>query len=124
MCNVSIFRYGLFVPRSVKKTEAVKTTNVFGDADSDNEEVRRKFPSLDILGQIKGHTKSFVCFRLPDPGFQNIKLEYSLKLKIKCNDRLPVDMCPQAANHWALFEFENERKFYNLEALSTLALPC
>ena len=68
MSDVSIFRYGLFVPRSVKKTEAVKTTNVFGDADSDDEEVRRKFPSLDNWGRIKGHTKSFLCFRLPDPG--------------------------------------------------------
>ena len=68
MSDVSIFRYGLFVPRSVKKTEAVKTTNVFGDADSDNEEVRRKLPSLDHLGRIKGHTKSFMGFRIPDSG--------------------------------------------------------
>ena len=27
-----------------------------------------------------------------------------------------MDTCPQAANHCALFEFENELKFYNLEA--------
>ena len=32
-----------------------------------------------------------------------IKLEFSLKLKIKCNDWLLVDTCPQAANHCALF---------------------
>ena len=31
------------------------------------------------------------------------KLEYSLKLKIKRNDWLPADTCPQAANHCALF---------------------
>ena len=46
-----------------------------------------------------------------------IKLEYSLKLKIKCNDWLLVDTCPQAANHCALLEFENELKFYNLLAM-------
>ena len=34
-----------------------------------------------------------------------IKLEYSLKLRIKCN-------------HCALFEFENDLKFYNLQARS------
>ena len=44
-----------------------------------------------------------------------IKLEYSLKLRIKCSDWLLADMCPQAANHCALFEFENDLKFYNLE---------
>ena len=36
-------------------------------------------------------------------GLDVIKLEYSLKLKIKCNDWLLVDTCPQAANHGALF---------------------
>ena len=49
-----------------------------------------------------------------------IKLEYSLRLKIKRNDWLlaDTDTCPQAANHCALFQFEseNELKFYNLEA--------
>ena len=38
-----------------------------------------------------------------EPGLQIIKLEYSLKLKIKCNDWLLVDTCPQAANYCALF---------------------
>ena len=37
------------------------------------------------------------------PGLKFIKLEYSLKLKIKRNDWLLADMCPQAANHCALF---------------------
>ena len=32
-----------------------------------------------------------------------IKLEYSLRLKIKGNDWLLADTCPQAANHCALF---------------------
>ena len=32
-----------------------------------------------------------------------IKLELILRLKIKHNDWLPADTCPQAANHWALF---------------------
>ena len=34
------------------------------------------------------------------------KLEFFLKLKIKHNDWLLVDTCPQAANHCAYFEFE------------------
>ena len=45
-----------------------------------------------------------------------VKLEYSLKLKIKRNDWLHADTCPQAANHCALFELENELKFYNPDA--------
>ena len=38
-----------------------------------------------------------------NPGPEVIKLEYSLKLKIKRNDWLIADTCPQAANHYALF---------------------
>ena len=37
------------------------------------------------------------------PGPEVIKLEYSLRRKIKHNDWLLVDTCPQAANHCALF---------------------
>ena len=37
------------------------------------------------------------------PGLEVIKLEYSLRLKIKRNDWLLADMCPQAPNHCALF---------------------
>ena len=33
------------------------------------------------------------------PGLEVIKLEYSLRLKIKRNDWLLADTCPQAANH-------------------------
>ena len=36
-------------------------------------------------------------------GLEVIKLEYNLKLKIKCNDWLLADTCRQAANHCALF---------------------
>ena len=37
------------------------------------------------------------------PGLKVIKLEYILRLKIKRNDWLIADTCPQAANHYALF---------------------
>ena len=51
------------------------------------------------------------------PGLEVIKLEYSLRLKIKRNDWLLVDTCvrkqPIIARY---FESENELKFYNLEA--------
>ena len=36
------------------------------------------------------------------PGLMVIKLEYSLRLKIKRNDWLLADRCPQAVNHCAL----------------------
>ena len=49
---------------------------------------------------------------LPGPGV--IKLEYSLKVKIKRNDWLLADTCPQAANHYV--KFENKLKFNNLRA--------
>ena len=37
------------------------------------------------------------------PCLEVIKLEYSLRLKIKCNDWLLADTCPQAAKHFGLF---------------------
>ena len=37
------------------------------------------------------------------PGLEVIKLEFVLKLKIKCKDWMLADMCPQAANRYALF---------------------
>ena len=37
------------------------------------------------------------------PGPEVIKLEFILKLKIKRTDWLLADMCPQVANHCALF---------------------
>ena len=51
------------------------------------------------------------------PGLLVIKLEFNLKLKIKRNDWLLADTCPQAANHCDYFQFENELEFNNLEAL-------
>ena len=53
-------------------------------------------------------------------GLEVIKLELILKLKIKCNNWLLTDTCPQAANHCALFEFEIVLKFHNLEARTPL----
>ena len=38
-----------------------------------------------------------------EPGHEIIKPQFSLRLKIKCNDWLLADTCPQAANHCALF---------------------
>ena len=46
----------------------------------------------------KGHWNTH-----PSPGHGVIKLVYSLRLKIKRNDWLHADKCPQAANHCALF---------------------
>ena len=40
---------------------------------------------------------------LRNAGLEVIKLEYSLRLKIKRNDWLLADTCPHAANHCALF---------------------
>ena len=48
-------------------------------------------------------------------GLEVIKLEYSLKLKIKCNEWLLLDTCLQAIIA-LYFEYENELKFYNLDA--------
>ena len=49
-----------------------------------------------------GHEmRSCVC-DLPS-GLEVIKLEFILRLKIKLNDWLLADMCPQATNHCALF---------------------
>ena len=38
-----------------------------------------------------------------DLGLEVIKLEFILRLKIKLNDWLIADTCPQAANHYVLF---------------------
>ena len=58
------------------------------------------------------------------PGLEVIKLEFILRLRIKRNDWLLADTCPQAANHCALFESETVIKFYNLEAWSKKAYRC
>ena len=47
-------------------------------------------------GRVTCFTQSSV------PGLEVIKHEYSLRLKIKLNDLLLADTCPQAANHCAL----------------------
>ena len=48
--------------------------------------------------------KAIVHMRKPQkPGLEVIKLEFILKPKIKCNDWLLADTCPQAANHFTLF---------------------
>ena len=41
--------------------------------------------------------------KVKQPGLEAIKLEYSLKLKIKRNDWLLADTCRQAANHCTVF---------------------
>ena len=56
------------------------------------------------------------------PGLEVIKLEYSLRLKIKRNDWLLADTCPQQPIIELYFESENELKFYNLEARFSFAL--
>ena len=44
-----------------------------------------------------------ILFGVMSPGLEVINPEYSLRLKIKLNDLLLADTCPQAANHCALF---------------------
>ena len=51
------------------------------------------------------------------PGLEAIKLEYSLRLKIKRNDWLLADTCPKQPIIALYFESETVHKFYNLEAL-------
>ena len=60
-----------------------------------------------------------IRFITSSPGIEAIKLEYSLRLKIKRNNWPLADMCPQEANHCTLFESENELKFYNLKVCIT-----
>ena len=50
-----------------------------------------------LLSFLSEHKKQ------PNTGLEVIKLEFILRLKIKRNDWLLADMCPQAANHCALF---------------------
>ena len=56
------------------------------------------------LGLSLAYPKSLVTSnKRKRPVLEIIKLELILKLKIKCNDWLLVDTCPQAANNYALF---------------------
>ena len=50
------------------------------------------------------------------PGIEDIKLEYSLKLRIKRNNWLLVDMSAKQPIIALYFESENELEFYNFEA--------
>ena len=60
-------------------------------------------PSLSAHVSISRNMRVGVISSSFTPGLDVIKLEYSLRLKIKRNDWLLADMCPQAANHCALF---------------------
>ena len=48
-------------------------------------------------------TDDAMNIKCTNTGLKVIKLEYSLKLKIKRNDWLLADTCPQAADYCALF---------------------
>ena len=50
-------------------------------------------PDQDTIREMDKNTK----------GLEVIKLEFILRLKIKRNDWLLADTCPQAANHCVLF---------------------
>ena len=58
-------------------------------------------PSL--LTYSNTYTKAVCVDSDKNSGLEVIKLEYSLKLKIKRNDWLLADTCLQAANHCVLF---------------------
>ena len=53
------------------------------------------------------------------PGLEVIKLENSLRLKIKRNDWLLAGTSRKQPIIALYFEYENELKFYNLEACSS-----
>ena len=55
-------------------------------------------------------------YRWYKPGLEVIKLTYSLRLRIKRNDWLLADTCPQAEIIALYSESEKELKFYNLKA--------
>ena len=56
-----------------------------------------------IMLSLTSETMGKCLMQQMRPGPEVIKLEYNLKLKIKRNDWLLADTCPQAANHFALF---------------------
>ena len=62
------------------------------------------------------------------PDLEVIKLEFILKLKVKCNDWLLADTCPQAANHCAHFITSRPDQFYQWQnrsiCLSERLLSC
>ena len=55
---------------------------------------------MDKIGMIvKVEGASMQVYMCIIPCLEVIRFEFILKLKIKCNDWLLADMCPQAANH-------------------------
>ena len=67
------------------------------------------------------HMAAIICYNtkiITRSGLKVIKLEYSLRLKIKGNDWLLVDKCLQTANHCTLFWVWEWTQIYNLEAWS------
>ena len=75
-----------------------------------------KFLKVGPCGEGEGFAISDRYFLSTPAGLEVIKLEFILKLKIKRNDWLFADTCPQAANHCTFFESETVLKFYNLGA--------
>ena len=65
-----------------------------------------------MLSRVENE-KSFI---ISGPGLEVLKLEYSLKLQIKCNDWLLGARVRKQPIIVLYFELENELKFYNLEA--------
>ena len=57
---------------------------------------------VDGVSYLRGEEFTVMYVR-SEPGLEVIKLEFILRLKIKRNDWLFADTCPQAANHCALF---------------------
>ena len=51
--------------------------------------------------------------------YMYIRLDDLAPVKIKRNDWLLADTCPQAANHCDFFEFEKELKFYKSRGLAS-----
>ena len=90
-CPISIYK-SLGASLSNKKVKENLSSYYFPGSDSD-----------DFCHLLVAFAKLFGPRLGPRPGLEVIKLEYRLKLKIKHNDWLLADTCPQAANHCALF---------------------
>ena len=60
--------------------------------------------------------ESIIWTSLRKPGLELIKLEFILRLKIKCNDWLLAECVSMQPIIVLYFESENELKFYNLQA--------
>ena len=86
-------------------------------------------PLQNPLGPIASRGGSVPVFlrkpiaTLDFPGLEVIKLEYSLKLKIKLNDGCLRTHLRKQPIIVLYFEFENEIMFYNLEARGLDPLP-